>query len=654
MSLLKQLLISVSLAILVILSGALWVSVNSARSYLNTQLQSQADSAVTSLALTLSQPSNQDLVTQELIIMAQFDSGQFNRIVLRDPKGLILVDRVSDTDYTGDAPDWFSAIFPVIMAESGAQVTDGWKQVGQLYLQADASYARDSLWQSFMRLTAWVLGAGVIWALFVLFLIRWLRRVLRDNVTEELKALATPGGARSVVASKPAFTELTEVTEAIATARESILTTNEEQFAKIESLEVELNQDFVTGLVNRKYFVNELRRQLESSEEQSAGWLLLFRQRDLAEINRVMARANVDDWLQSLSAQLQELIAQYQGPGQLILARLNGSDFVVLAKEVGLTEASELIQAIQLVLHQQRIRLSSGDFCRWALAQTDYRQGQLLAHVMGHLDQALMRAESAGHSEVEVLTSQQADTLAEIPKGGETQWRTLIQEALLANRFSLEIKTTPYHAYSWHDATLLLQSSTGDDTTALSGYQFMPVATRLGLSAVCDLRAIALAMSWLEQNPTEQLHVRVSLASLTQPGFNDQLEELLANIPEQVVPRLAIELAAYAFTKDIAVVTLFAQLLRRYQIQLGIRHVLSLPTVLLDAKACHVSYIRVQTDDIHCMSQKEGGELMLRCLVEICLHLDITLVVQGGVDLLSSPTHKLLQEYGINTDGVII
>lgn len=160
---------------------------------------------------------------------------------------------------------------PIAVAESAAQVSDGWRQVGSLHLRADATYAQDTLWQSFTRLVAWVVGAGVLWALFVVFLMNWLRRVLHK-----------------------------EVTEALASARESIMATTDEQNAKIQLLEVELNQDAVTGLVNRQYFINELRRQLENAQS-SAGWLFIFRQRDLAEINRVMARSHVDEWLRSLS-----------------------------------------------------------------------------------------------------------------------------------------------------------------------------------------------------------------------------------------------------------------------------------------------------------------------------------------------------------------
>ena len=52
MSLLKQLLISVTVAILAILAGTLVFSIDSARQYLDGQLQSEAENAASSLALS--------------------------------------------------------------------------------------------------------------------------------------------------------------------------------------------------------------------------------------------------------------------------------------------------------------------------------------------------------------------------------------------------------------------------------------------------------------------------------------------------------------------------------------------------------------------------------------------------------------------------
>lgn len=644
MSLLKQLLISVSLAIVIILGGALWLSVDSARNYLDTQLQVQTDSAATSLALTLSQASNQDPVTQELIIMALFDSGQFNRITLRDShQQVVFLRQTEGGDSQGKAPSWFVRWLPIHAAEGAAQVSDGWRQVGQISLQADPTYARDSLWQSFVRLVAWVVGAGFLWALFVLFLIRWLRRVLHKEVTQQLHALTHDHEPTEKTYKKPTFTELNEVSQALATARQSIVATTEEQNAKLESLEIELNQDAVTGLVNRKYFINELRRQLEKNHGYG-GWLFLFRQRDLAEINRVMARGNVDDWLRSLSQQLQQEIAQYNGTAQLTLARLNGSDFVLLINGLETEPMHKLMETVQLILRQQRIQLPNGTYCRWAMAQTDYKPGQFLVHIMGRLDQALMRAESAGHNVIEILTSEQAEQLIEQPKGGETQWRALIQDALEKQGLSLKLSPKRMGQHNWLEAVLALSLSHTDEK--LLGYQFMPVATRLGLSAVCDLRAFELALNHLTQHENDRILLRVSLSSIAQDFFTDQVAQQLAQVEPSVAKRLAVELDAYALSSEPVRVARFTALLAEYGVLRGARRALQLPRVLMDLTTLHISYVRAENAELLELEQKTGGLIVLRSALDICALSGVLFIFDGEFSQLTESTRQMLQEYG--------
>ena len=90
MSILRRLLLSITLAIIVILAGTLAFSINAAREYLAGQLQTQAEDAAVSLALTLSQQSNQDPTTQELLVSALFDGGHFEHVQLSDPDGNVL------------------------------------------------------------------------------------------------------------------------------------------------------------------------------------------------------------------------------------------------------------------------------------------------------------------------------------------------------------------------------------------------------------------------------------------------------------------------------------------------------------------------------------------------------------------------------------
>src|SRR5690606_22015878 len=126
MSLLKQLLLSVTVAIVFILAGTLVFSIDGARQYLNTQLQAQSENAASSLALSLAQPANQDEITRELLIAALFDSGQFREIGLKGTDGQVMVERqASAATGPGMAPAWFSRLLPLATPTATRQVSDG-------------------------------------------------------------------------------------------------------------------------------------------------------------------------------------------------------------------------------------------------------------------------------------------------------------------------------------------------------------------------------------------------------------------------------------------------------------------------------------------------------------------------------------------------
>src|SRR5699024_5682027 len=162
-------------------------------------------------------------------------------------------------------------------------------------------------------------------------------------------------------------------------------------------------------------------------------------------------------WLLSLAQGLQAQVQGEAGTAQHVLGRLNGSDFVLLIEDVDASVLQRLVQAIYQELMRQRIQLDNGAFCRWALAQTDFEGDESFSHVLARLDQALMRAESAGHGEVEVLLRHTSDAPEEYLTKGESQWRARLQIALQEGIFILGVNDWILHDDVWHEATLMLR-----------------------------------------------------------------------------------------------------------------------------------------------------------------------------------------------------
>lgn len=633
MSLLRQLLISVTLAIVVILAGVLVFSVSSARQYLDAQLQAQADSTATSLALTLSQPANRDPTVRELLISVLFDSGEFRVIEFLDPTGRILVRREL-SDGAGEpisAPQWFSNLLPLQRHVAQRQVTSGWQQLGVVRLQANDAYARDTLWSSGTRIVLLTLGAGILWGLFVIILMRWLRRALRDDVAARVRALGRAGDRAELPAVRhPSMVELQEVSHAIVSTHKQVQATVSEREARIESLELELHRDEVTGLANRKYFMNEFRRQLEQSDPQHAqgGHVMLFRQCDLEAVNRFAGRRLVDQWLRNMAQLVQQIVRDREDP-EAWLARLNGSDFAFLLPMVPGPAAVRVADAVGDFLQAQRIQMGQAGMCRWRLALTDYEPGEDLSAVLSRLDEALMRAESAGHENVEYLPGVDLKTPIRGRGVGEKEWHKLLDDALAEGGFTLDARpvnpgTEPHSRF----AGMLMLGEPGA-TEPMSGYLFMPPAVRLGLSAACDLRALELGIVWLRSH-AEELVLRVSLASVLEESFAGEVRARLSAAPEQAA-RLIVELDSYGLVANRLQVVAFAQVLREHGVRVGLRRFAEQPEALLYLHEVAPAYVQVSGNLLAAQKESAGARRLLEAVQETAHDVGAVVDLTAGV-----------------------
>ncbi|WP_200843850.1 LapD/MoxY N-terminal periplasmic domain-containing protein [Pantoea sp. 18069] len=648
----KQLLISVTVAIVAILIGTLAFSIGAARAYLDGQLQSEGENAASSLALTLSQPANQDPVTRELLMMALFDSGQFRLIRLTSPQGQTLFERKRGagdgaTPSRERTPPWFVAALPLHQATAERVISDGWTQVGQLTLEVEDSYAREALWRSSVRMATLVVVAGLAWALFVVLLLQWFRKVLQREIAAQVQAIDAGSGAHAAATDRSIVAELMPVVRAIADTRERVQATSMEQMARIESLELEVNRDPGTQLPNRKYFVNELRRALSGDAGRVAhGYVMLFRQWDLLALNAQMSRASADAWLASVVEHVGQVLTD-QAEGGPQLARLNGSDFVVLMPALAGPQAMSLVQQIRQVLLSMRVRLAGGQWCRWSFALTDYSSSSSVTGVLSRLDYGLMRAESSGQAEVEFVAYGDDEVVSNM--AGETLWRQMLIEALEApGRLSLAVQPlvlgSAERTQLRSEASLTLSAPSGE---TLMGSLFLPVAVRLGLSADFDLRAVALGLVWLEQHADAELVVRISLPSLAQPDFLARLREALQTAPG--LQRLCLELDAHGLVACPQEVTEFCGAMAQAGAAVGLRRLDQQPMALAHLHALALRYVKLGGDFAEQSWQSPGALHLLQAMLQTAATLGVQVVVTDSVN---GETLRMLHAHGVLTPAI--
>jgi diguanylate cyclase (GGDEF)-like protein len=335
---------------------------------------------------------------------------------------------------------------------------------------------------------------------------------------------------------------LAGVDQALVDAQRMVAATVQEQNARIESLQSEVSRDPVTRLYNRRYFVEQFRQALADKESESGGHILMFRQRDLAQINRHLSRAFTDQWLRSSSDRLHKLVAEF-GSQAAFIARLSGSDFALLLPRTSAPQAGVLAERVRRELRSLRVPMDKHGWCRWALAMAAYAPGDNMSETLARLDHALMCAESADDDQV--TPANRAPDSTHI---GEYSWHDALVTALEQHRFSLSVQ--PLHDMSGallhQEASLTLHDTADADPVPAS--IFMPPAVRLGLSAECDVQALRLGLDWLYARQGT-LAVPATLASLAQPSFLARLERMLADRPA-LTPRLIVEVDAAALVEQ--------------------------------------------------------------------------------------------------------
>ncbi len=642
MSILRQLLLSITIAIGVILLGTVALSVSAARDYLSGQLQAQSSDTAVSLALSLSQPGNDDRIIQELLISALFDGGRFSLVQLADPQGDVVFVRQAESA-APSVPRWFRSLLPLSAKSATHTVTDGWRQIGTVTITADDSYAWETLWRSSLQMISLVIGAGILWALFAFALVRWIKQRLFLEVSEQLRAMGQ--GQLDSGPTQSRVPELSGVTHALNQTREQLRMTAEEHNTRIEQMEVELNRDPITGLANRKYFLNEFRRTLEAAAAdapqarsgKAAGHILAFRLRDLAAINRNMPRAFVDQWLLMLCSRLNQVLISRNLPGS-VLGRLNGSDFALLLPHCETPTAMMLAERLRAELRTSRIPVGEGELCRWVQALTDYAPGAEAGDVLARLDNALMRAESAGNDHVSFTP----DGGSAGSYRGEHAWQQTIQSALDGQRFTLanEALRDQNDQIVGHEATLMLQ--TGDQPDAISAAVFIPAAVRLNLAADCDLEALRLGLDWLRGNPGD-LTIRLCLPSLRLPSFLKGLERLLVENP-QITNRLILEIDAHGLIERPGDVKAFCHMAIAHDARVGLRRLAQQFSALTELHGLPVSYVKLSGGFVTGMAQSPGSQALANSVLEIAKACRIEVYAE---DVPDDSTRQLLRAMGV-------
>ncbi len=581
MSLIRQIWLLLIGTVLLALAGSVTVSVLSVRDTLETQLRIKNSDNAATLALSLSQQKG-DAALMALLMTAQFDTGYFQSIRMRQADGTVAFERRAPDAQMVSAPKWFVRLLSIESSPGTAQVSDGWRALGVVEVVSQMAYAYDDLWRASLR-TAFTLAiVGVVAGLLGTLGVMRIRRPL-DAAVGQAQALVH---GRFVSIDEPQVPELRRLTRAMNAMVERVRAQFDAQSVLVESLRRQANCDPVTGLANRQHVLGQLGAALQREDGPTDGGLILLRLMNLADVNRALGHVATDRVLQTIAEALSVYVDKVHG---CFSGRLNGSDFALcLPVRAALADtATALSEGLRVALATQGVHLNV------ATGAVEWLHGMPMAELMAAADATLARAESLGGFAVEVS----ATTAAPAPTGGEATWRNQIVQALAEGRTRLVNYPLVDGAQRLvaYECPLRLQLNPGGEfATAM---RWLPLALRTRLTTAVDLNAVTLALEAIRIDAKPRC-VNLSPASLHDSGFASHLRELLGTQPD-AAPQLWLEVAETAAFDHFTPLQELGRQVRPLGARLGLEHAgerlgrverlmeLGLDYVKLDASVVH-------------------------------------------------------------------
>jgi EAL domain-containing protein (putative c-di-GMP-specific phosphodiesterase class I)/GGDEF domain-containing protein len=569
MTLTRRMALFIASMLLLALGGALIIHTLAARDALQQQQDVRNRDTAAALALALSQQPG-DAAALRAVAAAQFDLGHYRQIKLVAGDGKPVFDLQQPTPRPR-TPEWFGQLLPMAAADGTALVSAGWRELGTLSVAAHTAWAQESLWNASVQSATLLAGLALLAAVLTAWMLRAWHRPLRATV---LQAQALARG-QFIEARLPKLPELQELTRSMNTTVRRLRESFAGQAEQVAYLQRQAQLDSLTGLPLRQQFIECMDRRLEHHDGMG---LLLVRVTPLEHINDLHGRDAADNVLRQVGG----VLARYaSSEPDSFAGRLAGPDLALLLPLAGM--AADVAPGLLRALREAVQPLGVG--AQVCVAASDGVLATSADSALTVATPGLALADAAGGLHVS------QPNLAGSAMANLAAWQAQIGEALAENRARLgEYPVLGPQGQLIHlECPLRLQLDPHGEYQPAG--KWLPLARRCGLSPKVDLMAIGLALKAISLD-MRQRAVNVELASLSSPGFVDEVTSQLLAHPE-AAKRLWVEWVETSTRGDWHAAGEATQHWRRHGVRIGVEHAGGAPEQLARLRDLGLDYVKV-------------------------------------------------------------
>ncbi|CUB02360.1 EAL domain-containing protein [Marinomonas fungiae] len=642
MTLFRQLLLTIVLLLSLMLMVVMAINFQTTKSYLIEQLRSTTQDSATSLSMQVSDyMALNDYVSVESYVNAVFDSGYFSEVRVHAYATDQDIARSNVTKISG-VPNWFINAIDFDVPTANAVISNGWNELGQVYVTGSAGYGYYQLWLASRDLLLSFLAIGAAAVTLGGLLLRWLFKPLSE-VEKQAEAIQQ---RRFVQMEKlPKTRELKSVVESMNRMAAKL----EREFAAeaqtAQWLQAKAFKDPVSGLGNRNFFESQVSAHFADSDRTSDG-LMLVSLIDLAKINNEMGYEAADNFIRSTANILETHLSSFSNA---TLARLNGADFVVLVPNIEIARLKELVSGVMLDLQDlsgSRVSYSESVANIGAVVIDDSVDR---SNAMAQADAALRSAKQAGANQFSVFDSEMGQQMAI----GRMAWKEMLEYAIEHRSFVLRRQPVA----SANDRNKLLQqelfaSLEFEGKQYHAGY-FIGLAEQFDLGERVDQVIIEHVIDMVKTtNLQGPFVINLSTSAYAKMSFVSWLDKLLTTLPDKVKQLLAFEVSEQSVLASEDHAFLLAQTLKGHDVKFGIDNVGKQFSAFQYLQTLMPDYVKVDPSYTKLAIGKESESFFMHTLCKMFNSLNIDVIATGvetdkQVEVLQRFDISGVQGYGV-------
>jgi len=641
-TLFRQLLLTIVLLLSLMLMVVMAINFQTTKNYLIDQLRSTTQDSATTLSMQISDfMALEDYTSVESTVNAVFDSGYFSQVRVHAYANDENIIRSNTTVISG-VPQGFIDFIDFEVPTASAVISNGWNELGQVYVTGSAGYGYYQLWLATRDLLISFFAIGTVSVLLGGLMLRWLFKPLAE-VEKQAEAIQQ----RRFIQMKtlPKTRELKSVVESMNRMAAKL----EREFAAeaqtAQWLQAKAFKDPVSGLGNRNFFESQASAHFADTDRTYDG-LMLISLIDLAKINNEMGYEAADNFIKSSAEILDRHLSNFPNA---TLARLNGADFVALVPNIETDRLKALVDAVMSDLHDLvGARISYSDaVANIGAVVIDASVDR--SNAMAQADAALRSAKQAGPNKFSVFDSETGQQMAI----GRMAWKEMLEHAIAHKSFALRRQAVA----SSHDRNKLLQqeiyaSLEFENKQYHAGY-FIGLAEQFDLGEQVDQVIIQRVIEAIQATSiTGPFVVNLSASAYAKMSFVSWLDKTLQDLPDMVKSNLAFEVSEQSVlgTEDHAF--LLAQTLKTHRVKFGIDNVGKQFSAFQYLQNLMPDYVKVDPSYTKLAVGKESESFFMHTLCKMFNSLNIDVIATGvetdqQVEILTKFDISGVQGYGI-------